>query len=85
MTMVHGDGISKPNQLVSKPLYERPHIYKQDAEKPMHLPWKFTVAITPELMTPNTEKKFNSVPPSYTLQGLMIKENLNMNNARSIT
>lgn len=36
-------------------------------------------------MTPNTEKKFNPVPLSYTLQGLMIKDNLNINNARSIT
>lgn len=84
-TMVRGGGVSKPDQLASKPLYELPHIHKQDAEKPMRLPWKFTVAITPGLMTPNTEKKFNPVPLSYTLQGLMIKDNLSINNARSIT
>lgn len=81
MNVVHGCNICKPEQFVSKPLYELPHICKQNAEKPMHLPSEFTAAITLELMTPSTKKKFNPLPLSYTLQGLMIKENLNINNA----
>lgn len=78
-------GISRDNQFGSKPLYELSHIYKQNAKKQMHLPWEFTVAITLELMTPKYKEAIQPTPLVTTLQVLMIKENLNINNAWSIT
>lgn len=85
MSVVHGCGISKPNRFIFKPLHELSHTYNQDAEEPMQVTLRIYCCHNPWVNGPEYKEEIQPTLLSYTLQGLMIKENLNINNAWSIT